>query len=308
MVSISAGMTRRGFLATTAAATAVLARPAWAAQAHRFDQGEFDITVLSDGFLTLSADVLLPDASPEERKPILASLGGDLTGAPVQANVPLIRHGNDLILIDNGAGANFQDSTGRLADNLRAAGVEPESITKVVFTHAHPDHSGATVTPEGKVLYPNAQYYVGRTEWDFWTDKEFEARRPPALHGFAKGAQRDLFAVEDRLTRVRAGDEIVPGMSVVDTPGHTPGHISLELAGRDNLLITGDACTNDVIFFAHPHWHFGFDTDPELALKHRRMLLDRAASEKLRLLGYHWTYPGVGYAERQGDAYRFAVG
>lgn len=307
MISTSTGVTRRRFLATAAAATALSARPVWAAEAHRFNNGNFDITVLSDGFLTLPADVLLPDASPEERKSILTSLGGDMTGAPVQANVPLIRHDNDLILIDNGAGVNFQESAGRLAGNLKAAGVAPESITKVVFTHAHPDHSGATLTPEGKVLYPNAHYYISQAEWDFWTDKQFETRRPAAIHGFAKGAQRDLFAVEDRLTLLRAGDEIVAGMSVVDTPGHTPGHISLELAGRDNLLITGDACTNDVIFFAHPQWHFGFDTDPETALKNRRMLLDRAASEKLKLLGYHWTYPGVGYAERQGDAYRFRI-
>jgi glyoxylase-like metal-dependent hydrolase (beta-lactamase superfamily II) len=125
------------------------------------------------------------------------------------------------------------------------------------------------------------------------------------LHGFAKGAQRDLFAVEDRIIRVREGDEIVPGMSVVETPGHTPGHVSLELEGRDNLLITGDACTSDTIFFARPDWHFGFDTDTEVALASRQKLLDRAASEKLKLLGYHWTYPGVGYAERRGDAYKF---
>lgn len=306
MISISADMTRRGFVAGTAAvAAATMVRPTWAALHHRFQHGEFDITVLSDGFLTLSADVLLPDASAEERAPILKSLGGNIDGAPVQANVPLIRHGDDLILIDNGAGVNFQQSTGRLAENLKAAGVMPEQITKVVFTHAHPDHSGATVTPEGKVLYPNAQYFVSQTEWDYWTDKDFEANRPAALHGFAKGAQRDLFAVEKQITRVRAGNEIVTGMSVVDTPGHTPGHISLELEGQDNLLITGDACTNDVIFFAHPQWHFGFDTDPEQALKNRRMLLERAAAEKLKLLGYHWTYPGVGYAERAGNAYRF---
>lgn len=306
MISISADMTRRGFMAGTAAvAAAAMVRPTWAVQHHRFQHGEFDITVLGDGFLTLSADVLLPDASAEERAPILKSLGGNMDGAPVQANVPLIRHGDDLILIDNGAGTNFQESTGRLSKNLKATGVMPEQITKVVFTHAHPDHSGATVTPEGKVLYPNAQYFVSQTEWDYWTDKEFETKRPAGLHGFAKGAQRDLFAVERQITRVRAGDEIVPGMSVIDTPGHTPGHISVELSGRDNLLITGDACTNDVIFFAHPQWHFGFDTDTELALKNRRMLLERAAAEKLKLLGYHWTYPGVGYAERAGNAYRF---
>lgn len=302
-------MTRRELLTAGAAmVTATLVPlPAFARNAHRFDHGDFEINVLSDGFLTLSADVLLPDATTEERKPILTSLGGDISGAPVEANVPLIRHGNDLILIDNGAGTNFQQSTGRLAENLKRAGVNPEEITKIVFTHAHPDHSGATTTAEGRVLYPNAQYFVGQAEWDYWTDKEFESRRPSALHGFAKGAQRDLFAVEDRITRVRAGDEIVPGMSVADTPGHTPGHISLELAGRDNLLITGDACTNDVIFFAHPQWHFGFDTDTELALKNRKMLLERAASEKLKLLGYHWTYPGVGYAERKGDAYSFVA-
>lgn len=302
-------LSRRRFLAlsTGAAAAGISGLPAFAAEARRFQHGAFDISVFSDGFLTLSADVLLPDASQEERTPILASLGGDRTGAPVNANVPLIRHGRDLILIDSGAGTNFQDSTGRLADNLRAAGIDPASITKVVFTHAHPDHSGATTTPDGKVLYPNAHYYVSQTEWDYWTDKDFEVKRPVALHGFAKGARRDLFAVEDRITRVREGDEIVPGMSVVNMPGHTPGHISLELKGRDNLLVTGDACTNDVIFFAHPQWHFGFDTDTELALANRRKLLDRAASEKLKLLGYHWTYPGVGYAERVGEAYRFVA-
>jgi glyoxylase-like metal-dependent hydrolase (beta-lactamase superfamily II) len=301
-------MTRRELLLAGAAAATVLAPlPAFARDAYRFEHGEFDITVLSDGFITLPAEVLLPDATAGERAKILAGLGGDSSGAAVQANVPLIRHGEDLILIDNGAGTGFQQSAGRLARNLERAGVRPEAITKVVFTHAHPDHSGATVTGDGKLLYPNARYYVGRTEWGFWTDRNFESRRAPALHGFARGARRDLLAVEDRITRLRAGDEIVPGMQAVETPGHTPGHLSFELKGRDNLLITGDACTNDVIFFAHPQWHFGFDTDAELALANRRMLLDRAASEKLNLLGYHWTYPGVGHAERAGEAYRFVA-
>ncbi len=300
---------RRQFLslAAGAALAGVAGVPTYAQAMHRFDHGDFDISVFSDGFLTLSAEILLPDATPELREPILQSMGGDKTGAMVQANVPLIRYGRDLILIDNGAGGNFQPSAGRLADNLRANGVDPASITKIVFTHAHPDHSGATTAADGTLLYPNAEYFIGQAEWDFWTDKDFETRRPAALHGFAKGARRDLFAVEDRITRVKEGDQIVPGMSIVDTPGHTPGHISIELAGRDNLVITGDACTSDVIFFQHPRWHFGFDTDAELALKNRRDLLDRAANEKLKLLGYHWTYPGVGYAEKKGDAYRFVA-
>lgn len=172
---------------------------------------------MSDGFITLPAEILLPDATPEERQMIVARLGGNDQGAPVQANIPLIRHGNDLILIDNGSGSNFQSPAGKLAVNLSALGVDPAKITKVVFTHAHPDHSSATTTSDGKVLYPNAHYFVSRAEWDFWTDKNFEANMPRVLQGFAQGAQRDLFAVRDRLTLVKPGEEIVPAMLVVDT-------------------------------------------------------------------------------------------
>ncbi|TXI05769.1 MAG: MBL fold metallo-hydrolase [Rhizobium sp.] len=300
--------TRREVLSAAIASAAALLLPrcAYATEFRHLSHGAFDITVVSDGFLTLPAEILLPDATPEERQAILPRLGGDARGAPIQTNIPLIRHGEDLILIDNGSGTHFQASAGRLAANLKTLGIEPEAITKVIFTHAHPDHSGATTTQDGKVLYPNAQYFVNEAEWNFWTDKDYETHMPSALHEFARGAQRDLFAVKERLTLMKPGQEVVPGMSVIATSGHTPGHVSFELAGDDNLLITGDACTSDVIFFEHPAWHFGFDTDPDIALKNRQMLLDRAANEKLKMLGYHWSYPGIGYAERKDGAYRFA--
>ena len=304
---VSPSATRREVLAglTAGAAALLLPRGAYAAEFHRFRHGAFDITVVSDGFLTLPADVLLPDAGPEEKEELLRRLGGNSRGTPVQANIPLIRHGGDLILIDNGSGSHFQASAGRLAENLKTLGVQPTDITKVVFTHVHPDHSGATTTTDGALLYPNAEYFVSEGEWNFWTDKDFEHHMPSVLHDFARGAQRDLLAVKDRVTLVKPDQEIVAGMSTVATPGHTPGHLSIELGGDGNLLVTGDACTNDVIFFEHPTWHFGFDTDPEVALKSRQLLLDRAASEKIKMLGYHWTYPGLGYAERKETAFRF---
>lgn len=299
--------TRREMLAAAMAGAAALLLPrdAYAAEFRRLKHGGFDITVVSDGFLMLPPEILLPDATSEERQVILPRLGGNAQGAPIQTNIPLIRYGDDLILVDTGSGTHFQASAGRLAANLKTLGVDPQAITKVVFTHAHPDHSGGTTISESKLLFPNARYFVSETEWNFWTDKDFEAHMPAALHDFARGAQRDLFAVGDRLTLLKPGQEIVPGMSAVETPGHTPGHISLDLAGEDSLLVTGDACTSDTIFFEHPAWHFGFDTEPEIALKNRQQFLDRAASEKLKMLGYHWAYPGIGYAERKDGAYRF---
>lgn len=275
---------------------------------HQLKHGRFDITVLSDGYITLPSDILMPDGHPDEIGRILSRLGGGVDSAPLQTNIPLIRHGSDLILIDTGAGGNFQPSDGRLAANLASAGVDPSSITKVVFTHAHPDHSGGTTKADGSLLFPNARYYVNEAEWSFWTDPEYEAKMPKPLHAFARGAQRDLFAVKDRLTMVKPGDEIVSGMNVLSSRGHTPGHISLELAGDGNLLIAGDVIPNDIVSFENPRWHFGFDTEPEIALSNRAALLDKVANEKLRMLGYHWTYPGVGYVERKGSAYRFLPG
>jgi hypothetical protein len=60
-----------------------------------------------------------------------------------------------------------------------------------------------------------------------------------------------------------------------------------------------------VVFSDHPGWHFGFDTEPEITLKSRQALLDHIATEKVKVLGYHWAYPGVGYTERNGTSYRF---
>ena len=70
------------------------------------------------------------------------------------------------------------------------------------------------------------------------------------------------------------------------------------MAGGEGLIITSDAATNEIASFKHPNAKFGYDTLPDLAIKNRARLIDRAASERVKLLGYHWTYPGVGYADR----------
>jgi glyoxylase-like metal-dependent hydrolase (beta-lactamase superfamily II) len=300
---------RRRFIAAGAALATLplLPKGAYAAEPYRFSHGAFEISVLSDGFIMLPASIILPDTAPDERPAILKRLGGTADSAPFHVNIPLIRAGDDLILVDNGSGNKFQSSAGRLAANMAMAGVDPASITKVVFTHVHPDHAGGTILPDGRLLCLNAQYFVGDAEWQFWTDPNYEKTMPAALHEFARGAQRDLFAVRERLTRVRPGDEIVPGLRVLDTRGHTPGHVSFELAGSDNLVIAGDVSTSNVVFFENPDWHFGFDTEPEIALRNRKAFIDHAAAEKIKLLGYHWAYPGVGYAERRGAAYRFVA-
>ena len=273
---------------------------------HRFKVGDFDITVVSDGYIAIPTDILLSDANPAERQAALPLLDVANGNVKPKANIPVIRAGSDLVIVDIGGGDKYQETDGRLAENLEHAGIDRESITKVVFSHAHPDHIWATLNEEGGLLYPNATYYIGAAEWDFWMKPDYESAMPPPLHEFARGAQRDLNAIRERVVMLRPGDEILTGFRSLDTPGHTPGHLSFELAGGDGLLIAVDVANNEIVSFRHPDWTFGYDTDPELGIRTRQRFLDRAATDRTKLLGYHWAYPGVGYAERDGLGYRFA--
>ena len=281
--------------------------PEPAAPNHRFRQGDFEITVLSDGSITIPGDILVSEGSAAEREAALARL--DTVGDMVRpkANIPLIRAGADLILVDIGGGDRYQPTDGRLAVNLERAGIDPVQITKVVVSHAHPDHIGAMLVADGNLRFPKARYYVGAAEWAFWMDSDYRSNMPAALHEFARGAQRDLGAIRDRVTLLKAGDEILTGLRALDTPGHTPDHLSFELVGSEGLIIAGDVATNEIVSFEHPHWRFGYDVDPALGIQTRRRLLDRAAKDRMRLLGCHWAYPGVGRAERDGDAFRFVA-
>lgn len=302
-------ISRRGFLAGAATLVAAGLLPqAVLAQASpkSFAFDDKELTVLSDGRLTLPLNVLAPAATPEQLADIARRLSWTSGNAEPQANIALIRAGDDLILVDNGSGSGFQPTAGKLAENMKAAGIDPASVTKVVFTHAHPDHIWGTLAGD-RLLCPEAAYYLGAAEHDFWMNPDIFNQLPAELHDFAKGAQRDIGAVKDRLTLVKAGDAIIPGVEVIDTPGHTPGHISLVVEGGDGLIVTGDVTPNEIISLEHPDWAFGFDAMPDVAIQSRKALVDRAAVDGMQMLGYHWTYPGVGKAEKAGEAWRFVA-
>ena len=119
------------------------------------------------------------------------------------------------------------------------------------------------------------------------------------------GAQRNLNPVAEKTERVSDGHAVMPGVTMVSTPGHTPGHMSVMVEdGGRQLLVTGDALTHPNVSFERPDWHFGFDQDPELAARTRATLLDRLARDKVGIIGYHLPWPGVGRVEA-GQAGRF---
>ena len=300
---------RREFLGGLAAASTMQLTPplAFAASgtSHTFKLGEFEISVFSDGHLRIPTRFLARNVNESEIKAWLGQTD-DMINPPT--NVTLVRTPSETILIDVGAGPHFMPTAGKLAENMEAAGIDRKAVTKVVFTHAHPDHLWGTLDDfDNEPMFPNASYMISAAEWNFWMAEDVALRLPENRQNFALGAKRNLTRIKDKLRTIEPGEDIVTGIRAIDTSGHTQGHLSIEVAsGRDAVIVLADALTHPTISFAHPEWMPDADHhDPERAVLTRKTLLDRLATDRNLVVGFHLPFPGTGHVERSGTAYRF---
>jgi glyoxylase-like metal-dependent hydrolase (beta-lactamase superfamily II) len=296
-------LNRRRFMGVAIAAGALPKSALALAGPQRFMHGTFDLTVLSDGHAFLPLSIVSPEATPEELKALMGAAVQPDDTFQAEINVVLARSGSDLILFDTGAAGAFGPTAGQLFESLKAAGVDPADITKVVFTHAHPDHILGAIGADGKPAFANASFHMAENEFNFWSPADLASQVPAAMKDMTLGIQATLAALGDRLVTFKARAEVLPGIGVIDTSGHTPGHVAFELAGGDGLILVGDSIALEQVFFQKPDWAFGFDYDGVQAGKSRRALLDQAATGKKQMLGYHWTYPGLGRAEAKDGAF-----
>lgn len=298
-------LSRRFFLAATATALAapLVPRRVWAAQSLAL--GDLRIDMLSDGNLTLPGDFILGGMPQDELRPILAKYGLSADQLTPPCNVTLLRDGTNTVLFDVGAGPDFQSSAGKLAEALEAVGLAPEDVTHVLFTHAHPDHLWGLLDELDEPVFAKAEHMIGRIEFDYWTDPDTVATIGEARTTFAVGAARRLEMIADRVRLLADGDEALPGIVARLTPGHTPGHLSFEIAGSTPVMVLGDCIGNHHVGFERPQWHSGSDQDQALAAETRVGLLDRLVAEKFLLAGFHLPGGGIGRAERAETGFRF---
>ena len=268
--------------------------------------GRTKITTVSDGSITLPAGLTFDTMPKNELDLIINEFSLSKDQLVRECNVTLVETEDRKILFDVGAGLYFLDGMGVILDSLDEQGLAPEDITDVIFTHAHPDHIWGVLDDFDDLLFPEAMYHIGRVEWDYWWNPETVNEVDESRVQTAVGAKTRFEALQDQIEFFDDGDEPIPGVLALMTPGHTPGHMSFEIAnGSQSALIVGDALNNHHVAFKRPNWLSGLDQDPEMAALTRQKLLNRSSSEDILLIGFHLPEGGIGRVVQSGKEYSF---
>ncbi|WP_368484715.1 MBL fold metallo-hydrolase, partial [Salipiger sp. HF18] len=176
-------------------ARAELGAPATGNPSHfAFTLGEARLTVISDGSLQLPANGLGVNADPAEVRSFLERHFLSPETNYSHTNHLLVELGDATVLVDVGSGNRFLDTAGRLMANLGAAGIDPGAITHVVITHAHPDHLWGIRDDFDEAILPQAAFFLGRSEHDFWMQDGLATSVAPEMQQFVVGAQNSITA------------------------------------------------------------------------------------------------------------------
>ncbi|WP_375456960.1 MBL fold metallo-hydrolase [uncultured Methylobacterium sp.] len=269
----------------------------------RWNVGDLTVTVLNDGWFQASLD-LVTGVSRAEAGALQRA--GARTEAPrITLNAFLITGaGRRPVLIDTGYGRLGPETMGRVPAALAAVGILPEEIGTILVTHLHPDHVGG-LTVDGVAAYPNAEVVVHADEAAHWLPDAALAQAPDAARAYFEGARRAVAPYRERM-RLQSGGEVVPGITVVPLPGHTPGHCGFRIVSGDkSLLMWTDIVHMPAIQFKQPEAGVAFDVDGERARATRKRILDEIADDGSVVAGSHLEFPAVGTVTRDGAGYRF---
>jgi len=265
--------------------------------------GNFKVIALRDGELSLPAEVLM-NLSDEQSQQIATDENSTLATSNV--NAYLIQTGSKNLLIDSGCRDLFGPTCGFLQDALKEAGLGPNDITDIFFTHLHPDHVAGAIDAEGSAVFKNASFKVIDLEYNFWTSDTFTDAEVNG-NDWAGLARAALSAYEDKIETISFGKDIISGVSSVNIPGHTPGHSGFRVdEGNETLIQMGDILHVPNLQLENPNIATIFDVDSEAALKSRKEVLDMVSTDRLLCTSGHMIKPKFGYIEKSGESYRIA--
>lgn len=271
---------------------------------RRIQIGQYSVTAIADGYLEVDAGFLL-STSQEDLDRALAI--NHLRSGTYDINISaLLVEGPDrTFLVDTGAGSLFGPTLGNLSGTLSYFDVAPEDVDQVVFTHLHPDHVGGAILDE-KATFPNAILHFSEQEMAFWTEDKLKAAADEQSKPLFSAVELLMSSYVDRVETFSKEASVLPSLTAVPLPGHTPGHTGFWLQdGNEKLFIWGDVIHIAPLQFADLSACTVYDVDADLTAKSRQKALDIATSEDTLVAGMHLPFPGFGHITTGSDRVRF---
>jgi glyoxylase-like metal-dependent hydrolase (beta-lactamase superfamily II) len=273
---------------------------------YRYKVGDIEVTAVHDGFARRPLEGFIKNAELSQVQAAMqeAFLPSDALSITFTALV--LKQGGRVTVIDTGNGDMGAPTSGQWMSNFRAAGFDPAQVDTVVISHFHGDHINGLRLKDGTAVFPNAEVMVPAPEWAFWMDDARMNQAPEAMKGAFQGVRRVFGPIAEDVRRYDMDKEVVPGLTSIAAPGHTPGHTAYILSsGSSKLMIMSDVTNHPALFVRHPDWSAVFDMDAEQARATRRRMLDMAASERAQVAFYHAPFPATGHIAKDGSGYRF---
>lgn len=272
--------------------------------------GRVKITNVVEIGATGGTRFILPQATPEEAQklPWLVPYYANAEGR-LRLNVQswIVETPTNRIIVDTCIGNGKTNRSVPIWNNLdkpflsdlAAAGYPAETIDTVICTHLHVDHVGWNTTlADGKWVptFANARYLFGKTEYDYWAahslEGEHKAVFEDSVQPVVDAGRADLIGSDHCI-----GNEV----SLIATPGHSPGHMSVLIqSDGQQALLTGDVAHHPCQM-AHLEWSSTADSDPVQSIDARKMLFSRFADTPTLVFGGHYD---PGHIARDGDAFR----
>lgn len=273
---------------------------------YRHAVGALEVTALYDGFVDLPPQ-LLKGMAPEQVQSLLARMFiANDKGVQTAVNGFLVHTGSQLVLVDVGAAQCFGPTLGQMGANLKASGYGLEQVDAVLLTHMHADHLCGLLDAERKPAFPNATVWVAKADADFWLDERTAEKAPEGVRPMFKMARDAVspYRAQGRFKTFVPGQVLMPGLEVVDTHGHTPGHSSYMFrSGASQLLVWGDIVHSHAVQFAHPEVAIEFDTDPQQAVSTRQSVFEQMARTGAWVAAAHLPFPGIGHVRKDAQGY-----
>jgi glyoxylase-like metal-dependent hydrolase (beta-lactamase superfamily II) len=275
-------------------------------QLYRYKIGDYELTAIGDGVWDRPID-----------ENFVRNAGiGDVHKAMTEAFMPatdklaipfttlLVNTGSKLVLIDTGSGGQIASTAGTFGANLAAAGISPKAIDIILISHFHPDHINGIKTKDDERVFPNAEIKVPAAEWAYWMDDGNLSAAPENMKTYFLNARRIFRNIAKDVTHFEPDTEVAPGIATIAAQGHTPGHTAFSVASANqSMLVLSDTTNHPKLFVRRPEWQPVFDMDGSLAVETRKRLLDRAATDKMLVQGYHFPFPASGHIAKSGRGF-----